>query len=123
MNEHNQSVAVFAMHCLAASAAVNYRHWTTSNQATHEALGYFYTELPKVLDTFVEAFIGKTLANLPETIPTAPNVSGPPESIIRDIASHAQQLRANLAGADDLQAILDDVGAVCNRSIFLLRLN
>lgn len=120
-DSRSEFVAGFAAFCLAAASAMHYEHWVTRNKSGHDALGYFYVNISTAIDNFVEAYLGKTQAELPVP-PHASRIIHNPAIVVRAVAAHCQEVRSQFADSEDLQALLDEVAAVCNKTMFLLRL-
>ena len=116
MNEASE----FLLTLLHASTNTHLLHWTTKSYAEHVALGKFYTELPDLVDQLAEAMMGKF-----DITPTftadyyAPEASGKAE--LEELRNYVEQERAKLPQDSEIQNLVDEIAALIDSTLFLLR--
>ena len=116
MNEASE----FLLTLLHASTNTHLLHWTTKSYAEHVALGKFYSELPDLVDQLAEAMMGKF-----DMTPTftadyyAPEASGKAE--LEELRNYVEQERAKLPQDSEIQNLVDEIAALIDSTLFLLR--
>lgn len=95
-------------------------HWQTKSYAEHQALGTFYEELPDLVDNLVEAFQGRydTTLDFPATY-HSPADSGKRE--LQDLSDYFQEKRSVLPQDSEIQNIADEIQALIDSTLYLLR--
>lgn len=95
-------------------------HWQTKSYAEHQALGTFYEELPELVDSLVEAIQGRydTTLDFPATY-HSPADSGKRE--LQDLSDHFQEKRSVLPQDSEIQNIADEIQALIDSTLYLLR--
>jgi DNA-binding ferritin-like protein len=116
MNEASE----FLLTLLHASTNTHLLHWTTKSYAEHVALGKFYTELPDLVDQLAEAMMGKF--DMTPTFPAdyyAPEASGKAE--LEELRNYVEQERTKLPQDSEIQNLVDEIAALIDSTLFLLR--
>ena len=96
-------------------------HWQTTSYAQHVALGEYYEAIPGLVDSLVEAIIGKT-GKVPE-FPAdymKPAETGLQE--LEEISEYLQQERHKVLPQDsEIQNLVDEIQSQLDSTIFKLR--
>ena len=95
-------------------------HWQSKSYAEHQALGTFYEELPELVDSLVEAIQGRydTTLDFPATY-HSPADSGKRE--LQDLSDYFQEKRSVLPQDSEIQNIADEIQALLDSTLYLLR--
>lgn len=95
-------------------------HWQSKSYAEHQALGTFYEELPELVDSLVEAIQGRydTTLDFPATY-HSPADSGKRE--LQDLSDYFQEKRSVLPQDSEIQNIADEIQALIDSTLYLLR--
>ena len=95
-------------------------HWQSKSYAEHQALGTFYEELPDLVDNLVEAIQGRYDSTLefPATY-HSPADSGKRE--LQDLSDYFQEKRSVLPQDSEIQNIADEIQALIDSTLYLLR--
>lgn len=114
----------FASMLVLGTAAAHVQHWNTMGPgsfAAHEAMGTFYTELPELTDSVVEAclqneskiFLEKEALFLGEN----------PLALVEYIQGQVRSLRAQPGFPQDseIQNLVDSIAELCRHTIFKLK--
>jgi DNA-binding ferritin-like protein len=116
MNE----AAEFLLTLLHAATNTHLLHWTTKSYAQHQALGTFYSELPELVDQVAEAMMGKY-----DMTPTFPvNYYAPAETAKEELEAlkdYVEQTRSQLPQDSEIQNLVDEIAALIDSTLFLLR--
>lgn len=95
-------------------------HWQSKSYAEHQALGTFYEELPELVDSLVESIQGRydTTLDFPATY-HSPADSGKRE--LQDLSDYFQEKRSVLPQDSEIQNIADEIQALIDSTLYLLR--
>jgi len=95
-------------------------HWQTKSYAQHKALQTFYEELPGKVDDLVKAIQGKFDSTLefPATYHT-PAETGKRE--LHDLSEYFEEKRKVLPQDSEIQNIADEIQALIDSTLYLLR--
>lgn len=95
-------------------------HWQSKSYAEHQALGTFYEELPDLVDKLVEAIQGRydSTLDFPATY-HSPADSGKRE--LQDLSDYFQEKRSVLPQDSEIQNIADEIQALIDSTLYLLR--
>ena len=95
-------------------------HWQSKSYAEHQALGTFYEALPELVDNLVEAIQGRydTTLDFPATY-HSPADSGKRE--LQDLSDYFQEKRSVLPQDSEIQNIADEIQALIDSTLYLLR--
>jgi hypothetical protein len=95
-------------------------HWQSKSYAEHKALGTFYEALPDLVDSLVEAIQGRydTTLEFPETY-HIPASTGKRE--LHDLSEYFEENRKSLPQDSEIQNIADEIQALIDSTLYLLR--
>ena len=95
-------------------------HWQSKSYAEHQALGTFYDELPDLVDSLVEAIQGRydTTLEFPATY-HVPAQTGTQE--LQDLSDYFSEKRSVLPQDSEIQNIADEIQALIDSTLYLLR--
>ena len=95
-------------------------HWQSRSYAEHQALGKFYEELPGKVEELVEAIQGKydSTIEFPATYHT-PAETGKRE--LHDLSEYFEEKRKVLPQDSEIQNIADEIQALIDSTLYLLR--
>jgi DNA-binding ferritin-like protein len=95
-------------------------HWQSKSYAEHQALGAFYEALPAKVDELVEAIQGRYDSTLefPATYPT-PASTGKRE--LHELSEYFEETRSVLPQDSEIQNIADEIQALIDSTLYLLR--
>lgn len=97
-------------------------HWQCIDRsyAEHQALGAFYEELQDLVDDLMESLMGKfgISADMPEMY-YRPAATGREELI--QLSQYVQQYRQEMPEDSEIQNQIDEIQALINKTLFLLR--
>lgn len=98
-------------------------HITTVFWSRHEGLGSFYEDLPGLLDTFVESYIGRTgmVMKDGDLPPLPPTGETNPIKLIEDYRTWVDVNRAKVSSASEIQNLIDEILTLCNQTLYKLR--
>ena len=105
---------------LHSSTNAHILHWQSKSYAEHKALGTFYEELPGKVDDLVEAIQGKMDSTLefPATYHT-PADTGKRE--LHELSEYFEEKRKVLPQDSEIQNIADEIQALIDSTLYLLR--
>jgi hypothetical protein len=117
-------VSEFASMLVLGTAAAHVQHWNTlgpGSFSAHEAMGTFYTELPELTDTVIEAIVqdeskifldGKALF-----------VGETPLALVEYIQGQVKAMRVQPGFPQDseVQNLVDSIAELCRSTIFKLK--
>ena len=117
-------VSEFASMLVLGAASAHVSHWNTlgpGSFAAHEAMGTFYTELPELTDSVIEAIVqdeakiildGKALL-----------VGETPLMLVQHIQSQVKAMRVQPGFPQDseVQNLVDSIAELCRHTIFKLK--
>ena len=97
-------------------------HWQSKSYAEHKALGKFYEKLPDKIDDLVEAIQGRydITIEFPATYHT-PSDSGKRE--LQELSEYFEEQRKVLPQDSEIQNIADEIQALIDSTLYLLRLS
>ena len=95
-------------------------HWQSKSYAEHQALGAFYEALPGKVDELVEAIQGRydSTIEFPATYHT-PADTGKLE--LSDLSEYFEESREVLPQDTEIQNIADEIQALIDSTLYLLR--
>ena len=95
-------------------------HWQSKSYAEHQALGAFYEKLPALVDGLVEAIQGRydSTIEFPATYHT-PADTGKRE--LHDLSEYFEDKRSVLPDDSEIQNIADEIQALIDSTLYLLR--
>jgi hypothetical protein len=95
-------------------------HWQSKSYAEHQALGKFYEELPGKVDELVEAIQGKydSTIEFPATY-HSPASTGKRE--LHELSEYFEEKRSVLPQDSEIQNIADEIQALIDSTLYLLR--
>jgi len=95
-------------------------HWQSKSYAEHKALGAFYEALPDLVDNLVEAIQGRY-----DTTLEFPVDYYPPEKTgkleLHDLSEYFEEKRKVLPQDSEIQNIADEIQALIDSTLYLLR--
>jgi len=117
-------VSEFASMLVLGAASAHVQHWNTlgtGSFAAHEAMGTFYTELPELTDSVIEAIVqdeskifldGKALF-----------VGENPLDLVQYIQGQVKSMRSQPGFPQDseVQNLVDSIAELCRHTIFKLK--
>lgn len=117
-------VSEFASMLVLGAASAHVQHWNTlgpGSFAAHEAMGTFYTELPELTDSVIEAIVqdeskiildGKALF-----------VGENPLALVQYIQGQVKSMRVQPGFPQDseVQNLVDSIAELCRHTIFKLK--
>lgn len=104
--------------CFGARTSAHFAHLKTKSYATHVALEGFYTDLLGAVDDFAECYQGVfgVIDNYPDHRPAQGELTP-----IKDLRDWLAENRAAVArGQRELENLVDEITAVCDRAIYKL---
>ena len=115
----NDEVAEFVAHLLHSSTVTHFMHWSTNNNAKHEALGRYYVKIVKLVDRFAEAYMGKyeQLKKFPEEFHTEKD----PVKYLENMKDFVEASRKELPQDTELQNLVDEIDDLINSTLYKLR--
>jgi DNA-binding ferritin-like protein len=117
-------ISEFASTMVMGVAAAHVQHWNTlgpGSFAAHEAMGTFYTELPELTDSVVEACLQDTSKIILEK--EALFVGETPLALVQYIQSQVKAMRVQPGFPQDseVQNLVDSIAELCRHTIFKLK--
>ena len=103
----------------ATVTTIHFDHLISKSFARHMAMATFYEELPDLVDSFCEAFIG-LYGELEQIQPVTPNVQKDIDCIL-EFRTWLQQNRQDITDDSSQQNILDEMETLCNSTIYKLQ--
>lgn len=99
-------------------------HWNTSSFAEHKAMGDFYEAIGDLVDTFVEAYMGEHgRVNAGHELEIMPYTMDAPLTFVQSLLGYIKSdARMCCMGNSALNNILDEIQALCEKTIYLLSL-
>ena len=95
-------------------------HWQSKSYAEHQALGAFYEALPGKVDELVEAIQGRYDSTI-----QFPADYYPPEKTgnreLHDLSEYFEEKRSVLPQDSEIQNIADEIQALIDSTLYLLR--
>lgn len=117
-------ISEFASTMVMGVAAAHVQHWNTlgpGSFAAHEAIGTFYTELPELTDSVVEACLQDTSKIFLEK--EALFVGENPLALVEYIQARVKDIRRKPGFPQDseVQNLVDGIAELCRHTIFKLK--
>ena len=105
---------------LHSSTNAHILHWQSKSYAEHQALGTFYEKLPELVDSLVEAIQGRydSTIEFPATY-HIPADTGKRE--LHDLSEYFEESREVLPQDTEIQNIADEIQALIDSTLYLLR--
>ena len=95
-------------------------HWQSKSYAEHKALGKFYEKLPDLLDKLVEAIQGRYDSTIEFPVDYyPPEKTGKRE--LHDLSEYFEEKRKVLPEDSEIQNIADEIQALIDSTLYLLR--
>ena len=95
-------------------------HWQSKSYAEHQALGAFYEELPGKVDELVEAIQGRYDSTIEFPVDYyPPEKTGKRE--LSDLSEYFEEKRKVLPQDSEIQNIADEIQALIDSTLYLLR--
>jgi DNA-binding ferritin-like protein len=115
----NHEVAEFVAHLLHSSTVTHFMHWSTNNNAKHEALGRYYAKIIKLVDRFAEAYMGKydQLKKFPDEF----HVEKDPLKYMQNMQEFVEESRKELPQDTELQNLVDEIAELINSTLYPLK--
>ena len=113
-------IAEFIAQLFHSGTVTHFMHLSTDSYSQHVALGKYYPEIVELTDSFAENFQGKyeKIKKYPEEFHSATD----PIAYLQSIQAFVQEARDSLPQDTELQNIVDEIAALINSTLFLLRL-
>ena len=102
-----------------AITTIHFDHLITKSYARHMAMSTFYEELPDLVDSFCEAFIG-LYGKLEQIQPITPKVQKDIDCVI-EFRTWLQQNRHSITDDSSQQNMIDEMETLCNSTIYKLQ--
>ena len=116
----NAAAAEFFITLLHAATSGHVLHLQTRSYAQHKALDEFYSELPGLVDSVIEAYQGKygLVLDYPNgyAVPT-----GQPIDFLSDLGDFVTMNRPSVGDDSELQNLIDGVMELIDSTIYKLR--
>lgn len=117
-------ISEFASMLVLGAAAAHVHHWNTlgpGSFAAHEAMGTFYTELPELTDSVVEAIVQDESKIFLEK--QALFVGETPLALVQYIQAQVKEMRSKPGFPQDseVQNLVDSIAELCRHTIFKLK--
>lgn len=116
----NPAAAEFFITLLHAATSGHVLHLQSRSYAQHKALDEFYSELPGLTDSIIEAYQGKygLVLDYPSgyTAPVAEAVQ-----FVSDLGDYVTANRSNVGADSELQNLIDEVMDLIDSTIYKLR--
>jgi DNA-binding ferritin-like protein len=117
-------VSEFASMLVLGAASAHVQHWNTlgpGSFAAHEAMGTFYTELPELTDSVIEAIVQDEAKIILDG--KALFVGETPLALVQYIQSQVKAMRVQPGFPQDseVQNLVDSIAELCRHTIFKLK--
>lgn len=117
-------VSEFASMLVLGAASAHVQHWNTlgpSSFAAHEAMGTFYTELPELTDSVIEAIVQDEAKIILDG--KALFVGENPLALVQYIQGQVKAMRVQPGFPQDseVQNLVDSIAELCRHTIFKLK--
>lgn len=117
-------VSQFASVLVLGAATAHIQHWNTlgaGSFAAHEAMGEFYTELPELTDSVIEACLQDQSKIILDA--KALFLGETPLELVEHIQAKVRELRAQPGFPQDseVQNLVDGIAELCRHTIFKLK--
>lgn len=117
-------VSEFASMLVLAAASGHVQHWNTlgpGSFAAHEAMGTFYTELPELTDSVIEAIVQDEAKIILDG--KALFVGETPLALVQYVQSQVKEMRRQPGFPQDseVQNLVDSIAELCRHTIFKLK--
>lgn len=110
--------ALFAATLLHSATNTHFFHWSTDSYARHVALGDYYDGIVDLVDTYVEAYMGK-YGKITQ-FPSVYHQPKDPIQYIRAIQDFITESRQSLPQDSELQNIIDEIMDLANSTAYKL---
>lgn len=115
-----KEAAEFCQTLLHAVTNVHILHWQTKSYAEHQALGAFYDELGDLVDGLAEKIMGKYDITFEfKNNYYTPAASGKAE--LEALKDYVAEERKEIPQDSEIQNVCDDIAALIDQTLFLLR--
>ena len=117
-------VSEFASMLVLGAASAHVQHWNTlgpGSFAAHEAMGTFYTELPELTDSVIEAIVQDEAKIILDG--KALFVGENPLALVQYIQGQVKAMRVQPGFPQDseVQNLVDSIAELCRHTIFKLK--
>ncbi len=118
------AISEFASMLVMGVAAAHVQHWNTlgpGSFAAHEAMGTFYTELPELTDSVIEACLQDESKIFLEK--QALFVGENPLALVQYIQKMVKEMRVKpgIPQDSEVQNLIDEIADLCRSTIFKLK--
>ena len=122
--EQADIVSEFASMLVLGTASAHVQHWNTlgpGSFAAHEAMGTFYTKLPELTDSVIEAIVQDESKIILEK--QALFVGETPLALVQYIQAQVKEMRRKPGFPQDseVQNLVDTIAELCRHTIFKLK--
>ena len=116
----NPAAAEFFMTLLHAATAGHILHFQTRSFASHMALDAFYSELPALVDSVVEAYQGRygLVLDYPDGFSVP---AGSPLEFVGALDDYVRSNRSTVASDSELQNLIDEIQQLIDSTLYKLR--
>jgi len=116
----NPAAAEFFITLMHAATSGHILHFQTRSFAQHMTLDAFYSELPGLVDSVVEAYQGKygLVLNYPSgySVPTSAAID-----FVSALSDYVMSSRANVADDSEIQNLIDEIQDLIDSTLYKLR--
>jgi hypothetical protein len=115
----DKTVIAFASTMLHSITCAHMQHLQTDSYAAHKALQKYYEGVEDLIDSWIEAYQGKygTIETYDNTFATHNN----PLQYMIGLSEYLLRIRKQLPADTELQNILDEIAALIDSTVYMLR--
>jgi hypothetical protein len=122
MENYEEAVGEFAQMMLHAVTNAHILHWRIIDKSdpAHRALGEFYEQLQKKIDSPIENIMGKYQCGLPIEPNYYPPLDDPKEEL-EMLSDYVMEARNTLPPDSEIQNLIDEIQSLINQTRYRLR--
>ena len=120
--EEKETLTELVMDLLHSGIITHIMHWQTESYAAHQALGEYYSEIPELVDSVIEAYQGKTgiiLRGFPIEMESYEDMQ--PLAYMEYLSKELTDGRALFGADSEIQNLVDAIADLIDSTMYKLR--
>ena len=120
--EEKETLTELVMDLLHSGIITHIMHWQTESYAAHQALGEYYSEIPELVDSVIEAYQGKTgiiLRGFPVEMESYEDMQ--PLAYMEYLSQELIDGRALFGDDSEIQNLVDSIAELIDSTMYKLR--
>ena len=114
-----KDIEAFALALLNSATCAHLQHWQTRSDPNHRALAAYYEEIPDLVDSLVESYMGKygLVGEFEEEF----EIEKDPVRYFKALQKYVEENRKHLPKDSELQNTIDEIANLINTTLYKLQ--